>query len=105
VGVYCTGPLFGRLVDRRGPKIPLLAGAALLFTGYMGIRSIYESGASAAGSPHGVRPSEFELLVLCGFLTGAGGNAAVSSALNSTAKSFSDRMVRALQLLLFRTLL
>lgn len=101
MGVYCTGPLFGRLVDRRGPKLPLLLAALLLFAGYTGTRSIYISGASAAGPPHGARPSEFELLVLCGFLTGAGGNAAVSSALNSTAKSFSDRMVRKLRLLFY----
>lgn len=40
----------------------------------------------------------FCALVVCGFLTGIGGNGGLTSAINSTAKSFPDRLVRAIAL-------
>ena len=36
----------------------------------------------------------FCVLIFCSFLTGAGGNAGLTSAMNATAKSFTDEAVR-----------
>ncbi|KAI0059338.1 MFS general substrate transporter [Artomyces pyxidatus] len=88
IGVYTSGPFWGKLVDARGPR-PLLVGAfVFLLSGYLGIRSLYD-----AGLDDGERLSQLHigLLILCSFFTGLGGNAGLASAINSTAKSFPDR--------------
>jgi hypothetical protein len=38
----------------------------------------------------------FYVLVLCSYLSGAGGSAGLCSSINSTAKTFPDRVVRLL---------
>ncbi|TFY68862.1 hypothetical protein EVG20_g3394 [Dentipellis fragilis] len=87
VGVYTSGPIFGKLVDKFGPR-PLLASAfVFLLSGYSGIRTLYD-----AGLDEGERLSKFHLvmLIICGVLTGLGGNAGLTSAINATANSFPD---------------
>ncbi|KAJ7174561.1 major facilitator superfamily domain-containing protein [Mycena filopes] len=88
VGVYSSGPFWGRIVDARGPRIPLAFSFAFLFLGYTGIRHFYD-----AGVPEGSTVSSFSmaLLIACSFMTGAGGNAGFTGAVNSTAKSFPDK--------------
>ena len=64
----------------------------LLLGGYSGIRHRYDEGIpddAASLSTFGLYT-----LVLFSFMTGAGGNCGLTSAVNSTAKTFPDRMVR-----------
>ena len=42
MGVYLSGPLWGKLVDRRGPKRALAIGSVLIFVGYGGLSLLYE---------------------------------------------------------------
>ncbi|EDQ99776.1 uncharacterized protein LACBIDRAFT_315269 [Laccaria bicolor S238N-H82] len=44
IGVYASGPIWGRIVDRRGPRILLACGFMFLFGGYSGIRHLYDEG-------------------------------------------------------------
>ena len=91
VGVYGTAPIWGRIVDIKGPR-PLLALAFVaLLVGYNGIRYFYDAGLPADESD--MSTIAFSILVLCGFLTGIGGNGGLVSAMNATAKSFPDRAV------------
>lgn len=87
-GVYSSGPIWGRFVDLRGPRMPFIASSLLLFTGYAGIRYIYDKGLAPEEST--ISSTTFILLIICGYITGTGGNAGVTSAINSTAKSFPD---------------
>jgi hypothetical protein len=92
VGVYSSGPIWGRIVDSKGPRI-LLAGAFLfLLSGYSGMRYLYDSGLPRNISSLSI--FGFCALVAFSFLTGAGGNAGLISAVNSTAKTFPDQAVR-----------
>ncbi|KAJ7647252.1 major facilitator superfamily domain-containing protein [Roridomyces roridus] len=88
VGVYASGPVWGRIVDARGPRIPLAFSFIFLLLGYTGIRHFYD-----AGVPEGTSLSSLglALLIACSFMTGVGGNAGSSGAVNSTAKSFPDK--------------
>ncbi|KAJ7916308.1 major facilitator superfamily domain-containing protein [Mycena leptocephala] len=88
IGVYSSGPFWGRIVDTRGPRIPLAFAFLFLFFGYTGIRHFYD-----AGVAEGSTLSSFSLglLIVCSFMTGAGGNAGFTGAINSTAKSFPDK--------------
>lgn len=93
MGVYFSGPLWGRIVDSRGPRPLLISSFALLLAGYFGIRSLYDSGpGSESATP--LSTFKYVLLVACGLMTGAGGNAGLTGAINSTAKTFPDRAVR-----------
>ena len=91
VGVYSTGPIWGRIVDSHGPRILLASSFVFLLGGYSGIRYFYVSG--LAPDALTVPILSFSALVLCSFLTGAGGNGGFMSAVNSTAKTFPDRAV------------
>ncbi|KAJ7618509.1 major facilitator superfamily domain-containing protein [Roridomyces roridus] len=88
VGVYASGPFWGRIVDARGPRIPLGCSFVFLLLGYTGIRHFYD-----AGVPEGTSLSSLGLglLIACSFMTGAGGNAGFTGVVNSTAKSFPDK--------------
>ncbi|KAF8975637.1 major facilitator superfamily-domain-containing protein, partial [Cyathus striatus] len=91
VGVYMTGPILGRLVDTCSPRILILSASILLFLGYGGIKAIYNTGLPPNSSPETTLPfGRFLLLVLCSFLTGAGGDARLMSAVNTTAKTFPE---------------
>ncbi|KAJ7165628.1 major facilitator superfamily domain-containing protein [Mycena crocata] len=87
-GVYVCGPLSGRVVDARGPRILFALSLVFLFLGYTGIRHFYDAGVPAASTLSGF---SLALLVACSFLTGAGGDCGYTSAINSTAKSFPDK--------------
>ena len=92
VGVYGTAPFWGYIVDHRGPRGLLALAFISLLVGYNGIRHFYD-----AGLPDGARDIStlaFLALVFCSFLTGIGGNGGLTSAINSTAKSFPDKLVR-----------
>lgn len=85
VGVYLTGPIWGRVVDSRGPRMPLISALACLLVGYLGIKRIYDDGAGTALSfVHLV------ILIACSFMTGTAGNAGLAVAINTTAKSFPE---------------
>ncbi|KAG9309730.1 major facilitator superfamily domain-containing protein [Chiua virens] len=85
MGVYTSGPAWGRIVDRKGPRIPLIGASICLLVGYFGIKQMYDDG---IGNGATVSALHFTLLVACGFLTGMGGNAGLGAAINTTAKSF-----------------
>jgi len=92
VGVYLSGLIWGRTVDKKGPRILLASAFITLLVGYMGMRYFYDT-----GLPEGVtKLSLLGIIVLStsNFLTGAGGSAGLASAVNSTAKTFPDQAVR-----------
>ncbi|KAL1719424.1 major facilitator superfamily domain-containing protein [Schizophyllum commune] len=84
VGVYASAPLWGKLVDARGPKPGFICAFVLLLVGYMGIKILYDASIAADGLI-------FAALIACGTATGAGGNAGNSSGVNAVARSFPDR--------------
>ncbi|KAF8550215.1 MFS general substrate transporter [Imleria badia] len=85
MGVSIFGPVWGRIVDRKGPRIPLIGASICLFVGYLGIKQMYDDG---IGDGATVSPLHLVLLVMCSFMTGLGGNAGSAAAVNTTAKSF-----------------
>lgn len=90
VGVYLTGPFLGKIVDARGPRPLLIAAFVVLLAGYSGIRGIFDAGLGEEAELSHVR---LVILIFCSFITGVGGHAAMSSAMNTTAKSFPDSFV------------
>ena len=93
MGVSLSGPVWGRIVDRKGPRIPLIGACISLLVGYLGIKQMYDDG---IGDGATVSSLHFTLLVVCGFLTGSGSNAGFGAAINTTAKSFPASAVRTL---------
>lgn len=91
MGVYGTAPFWGRIVDSRGPRILLVIAFVSLLVGYNGMRYLYDRGLSSGATD--LTTVSFGALVLFGFLTGIGGNGGLTSAMNSTAKSFPDGLV------------
>ncbi|KAF8075791.1 hypothetical protein FPV67DRAFT_383125 [Lyophyllum atratum] len=89
VGVFSSGPVWGRMVDLHGPRILLASAFVLLLTGYSGMRFIFDSGIPESSTS--ISTFMFAILVLCSFMTGAGGNGGLTSAVNSTAKTFPDK--------------
>jgi MFS family permease len=89
VGVYTVGPFVGKLVDAKGPRIPLTIALVFLSGGYFCMRVIFNS-----GSGESISTLTFFLLVFCSYITGVGGNGGMSGAINSVAKSFPDQLVR-----------
>ncbi|KIJ58792.1 hypothetical protein HYDPIDRAFT_44335 [Hydnomerulius pinastri MD-312] len=91
VGVYSSGPVWGRIVDLRGPRIPFIGASICPLFGYSGIKRIYDDG---VGGGTTVSALHFAVLVVCGFMTGLRGNARLGAAVNTTAKCFPDTAVR-----------
>ncbi|KAG6883709.1 hypothetical protein C0993_004493, partial [Termitomyces sp. T159_Od127] len=89
LGVYSSGPVWGRIVDTYGPRIPMVSAFVLLLLGYSGIKLIFDAGVPENSNSISLFTSS--ILVLCGFMTGAGGNAGLTGAVNSTAKTFPDK--------------
>ncbi|KAH7927046.1 MFS general substrate transporter [Leucogyrophana mollusca] len=85
VGVYSSGPVWGRIVDAKGPRIPLIGAFICLLLGYFGIRRIFDNGADPT-----ISFVSLAVLIICSFMTGLGGNAGLAAAVNTTAKSFPD---------------
>lgn len=94
VGVYGSAPLWGRIVDTRGPRGLFITGFFALLIGYVGIRHYYDRGLVDGSST--LSTFSIVLLAIFSFCTGIGGNAGLASAMNSTAKSWPDKMVRSL---------
>lgn len=65
----------------------LIIGLFLLFVGYTGIKHYFDAAAPLS-------TLQLCILVMFSFFTGAGGSAGVTAAVNATAKSFPDLMVR-----------
>ncbi|KAI5992654.1 major facilitator superfamily domain-containing protein [Pisolithus marmoratus] len=87
VGVAASGPVWGRIVDSRGPRI-LLAGAFVCsIVGYSGIKGMYDDD---TGSGTSLSPAYFVLLITYCLLTGLGANAGLTAAVNTVAKSFPE---------------
>ncbi|KAG2072860.1 MFS general substrate transporter [Suillus decipiens] len=85
VGVYLSGPIWGRVVDSKGPRIPLISAFTCLLVGYLGIKRIYDDGAETA-----ISSMHLVILIACSFMTGLAGNAGLAVAMNTTAKSFPE---------------
>ncbi|KAF9068493.1 major facilitator superfamily domain-containing protein [Rhodocollybia butyracea] len=90
VGVYISAPIWGKIVDHRGPKSLLGIGFVVLFSGYAGIRAIYDAGLPA--NVQKLSTGSLALLVLCSLMTGIGGNGGLAAAINTTAKTFPDKI-------------
>lgn len=82
MGVYLSGPLWGKLVDRRGPKRALAIGSVLIFVGYGGLSLLYEGRL--------LKTSSLFLLALLSLFTGLGNCAAFTAAMNAQAKSWHE---------------
>ncbi|KAI0368451.1 MFS general substrate transporter [Pilatotrama ljubarskyi] len=89
IGVYGTAPIWGGIVDRRGPRVLMIMAFFSLLTGYLGIRQFFIDGLPEGASS--ISTVSFCVLVLCGFLTGIGGNGGLVGSMNATAKSFPDK--------------
>ncbi|RDB20251.1 hypothetical protein Hypma_012589 [Hypsizygus marmoreus] len=89
VGVYSSGPFWGRIVDSRGPRILLVSAFILLLSGYSGMKYIFDTGFPPTSTT--ISTLTFCLLVACSFMTGAGGNGSFTGSVNSTAKTFPDK--------------
>lgn len=87
--VYLTGPFFGYLADRKGPRALLFAGATLLGLGYFGLFWSYESGGSSTPSPHHENTTvPLPLLGFFSLCTGIGSALGNTAGLNSVARTF-----------------
>ena len=91
--MYSSGPIWGRIIDVRGPRISLAPGILLLLLGYSGIRYIFNAGVPASADT--ISTITISLLSLCGYMTGAGGRAGIAASVSSTANTFPDKAVRA----------
>ncbi|KZV83279.1 MFS general substrate transporter [Exidia glandulosa HHB12029] len=91
MGVYTSGPFWGKLVDSRGPRILFVSAMFLLAIGYFGIRAFYD-GVFDFLSPDGMSWFAFTLIVIFSICSGLGGNAGLTAAVNATAKSFPDTL-------------
>src|SRR5229473_959866 len=90
VGVYMSGPFWGKIVDARGPRPLLISAFILLLSGYSGIRGIFDAG---LGEGKDLSTLRLMILVFCSFISGVGGHAGMASAMNTTAKNFPDHLV------------
>ncbi|KAI5985531.1 major facilitator superfamily domain-containing protein [Pisolithus albus] len=86
-GVSVSGPIWGRIVDNRGPQIPLMGAFVFSLIGYAGMKRMYDEG---TGSGISISSAHFVLLMVCSLLTGLGAHAGVVAAVNTTAKSFPE---------------
>ncbi|PWN32787.1 MFS general substrate transporter [Meira miltonrushii] len=82
MGVYLSGPFWGRLVDKKGPKVALALGAILVAVGYGGLSVSYG----------GTIWSSTSLPTLCMFslFSGLGNSGAFTAAMNAQAKSWKE---------------
>ncbi|OCF33961.1 hypothetical protein I316_04307 [Kwoniella heveanensis BCC8398] len=101
LGVYLTGPLWGKLVDARGPKLSLFLGGLCCLIGYSSVHAFYVGTFSLRAPSNPSNPSDAEpdagptqirlfFLLFAMFLTGCGGSSGLTSGVNATAKSFPD---------------
>ncbi|KAI6035885.1 major facilitator superfamily domain-containing protein [Pisolithus marmoratus] len=86
-GVSVSGPIWGRIVDSRGSRIPLTGAFVCSLVGYAGMKRMYDEGTDSGTS---ISAAHFLILVACSLLTGLGAHAGVVAAVNTTAKSFPE---------------
>ena len=91
MGTALTIPLLGKIVDSRGPRILLVCAFIFLIGGYLGMKYFYDSGLppEVKSLPNLI----FGALILCSFLIGSGGSSAYTASVNTTAKTFPDKVV------------
>lgn len=90
-GTYGTGPLHGKLIDARGPRLSLATAFIALSIGYLGTKMIFDTGLTEGQER--ASTAAVTLLVICGFLTGGGSAGGGASSLNTVAKSFPEHLV------------
>ncbi|KAN0066080.1 hypothetical protein ACQY0O_000173 [Thecaphora frezii] len=78
-GVYLSSPLWGRFIDKRGPKVAMLTGAIIVPIGYGGLSLAYR---------HKAVDTSTSLLVLLNLLVGLGNSGSFTAAMNAQAKSW-----------------
>ncbi|PWN48388.1 MFS general substrate transporter [Violaceomyces palustris] len=78
-GVYLSGPLWGKYIDKRGPRIALISAALLVLLGYLGLAAAY----TAYWPIHSTAS-----LFFLNLLTGLGNNGGFTAAMNAQAKSW-----------------
>ena len=83
-------------MDSRGPRILLVSAFLFLISGYLGMKSFYDSGLPP--ETKSLPNLTFFALILCSFLVGSGGSSAYTASVNSTAKTFPDTVVRQVSL-------
>lgn len=91
MGTAFSLPLLGKIVDSRGPRILLVCAFIFLISGYLGMKYFYDSGLPP--EEKSIPNLIFGALILCLFLVGSGGSSAYTAAVNTTAKTFSDKVV------------
>ncbi|PWN25833.1 MFS general substrate transporter [Jaminaea rosea] len=79
MGVYLSGVLWGRWVDKRGPKVAILIGAAVVLCGYGGLSLTYT---------HSYWQRSAVLPAVLNLMTGVGNSAAFTAAMNAQAKTW-----------------
>lgn len=82
MGVYLSGPFWGRLVDRKGPKIALALGAFLVLIGYGGLSVSYQGTFWSSTS--------LSALGMFSLFSGLGNSGAFTAAMNAQAKSWRE---------------
>lgn len=75
-------------MDTRGPRPLFIIGFFGLLCGYLGIRATYDRG--LLEDEKALSRVRLFTLIFCSYVTGMGGNSAMATAMNSTAKSFPD---------------
>lgn len=72
---------------------PLAIASACLLTGYLGVQSFYVGRLGTTDVTGHLSSSGLVVLGVCQFLTGLGGSAGLTGAMNAVAKSFTDKTV------------
>jgi len=67
-----------------------MGASVFCFAGYAGIKGIFDGGVATGAT---LSSGHFAMLVLCSSFTGVGAISGLSSAINTTAKSFPPSMV------------
>ncbi|KAJ1979194.1 hypothetical protein H4R33_005776 [Dimargaris cristalligena] len=89
-GLYLSGPLWGFLVDRYGPRLPALLGGGLLLAGYSLLARLFQTASWSSA----VIPPTLGTVALAslGFtLVGLGSQSAYMASMATTARNFSSQ--------------
>nr|ODO00874.1 hypothetical protein L204_01597 [Cryptococcus depauperatus CBS 7855] len=89
-GVYMSGPLWGKIVDSRGQKLPLLLAGCFCLVGYGLVHAFYTRAIPIRPSGADLSYPRLSLLLFAMFLSGCGGSAGLTCGVNAVARSFSD---------------
>ncbi|EGG08069.1 uncharacterized protein MELLADRAFT_77446 [Melampsora larici-populina 98AG31] len=96
IGMYFASPIVGGIIDRIGPRKPLLFASGLLFLGYGIVWEIFRSNPIPSSDQDQKliksNPITVAILAFGMLLTGIGSSTALSSAAGAAAKSFHSRI-------------